>query len=53
MTMINENSLNHRMQDEFVAFQAIIEHQDMTAMKLALEHSRLVMEVLEAAVNSL
>ena len=53
MTMINENSLNHRMQDEFVAFQAIIEHQDMTVMKLALEHSRLVMEVLEAAVNSL
>lgn len=52
MTMINENSLNHRMHDEFVAFQAIIEHEDMTATKLALDHSRLVMEVLDQAVNS-
>lgn len=53
MTMINENTLNHRMHDEFVAFQAIIEQEDMTATKLALEHSRAVMEVLDAAVNSL
>lgn len=53
MTMINENSLNHRMHDEFVAFQAIIEHEDMTATKLALDHSRLVMEVLDQAVSSL
>lgn len=53
MTMINENSLNHRMHDEFVAFQAIIEHEDMTATKLALDHSHLVMEVLDHAVNSL
>lgn len=53
MTMINENSLNHRMHDEFVAFQAIIEHKDMAATKLALDHSRLVMEVLEAAVKSM
>lgn len=53
LTMINENSLNHRMHDEFVAFQAIIEHEDMTATKLALDHSRLVMEVLDQAVNSL
>ena len=53
MTMINENTLNHRMHDEFVAFQAIIEQEDMTATKLALEHSRAIMEVLDAAVNSL
>lgn len=53
MTMINENSLNHRMHDEFVAFQAIIEHEDMTATKLALDHSHLVMEVLDQAINSL
>lgn len=53
MTMINENSLNHRMHDEFVAFQAIIEHEDMTTTKLALDHSHLVMEVLDQAVNSL
>lgn len=53
MTMINENSLNHRMHDEFVAFQAIIEHEDMTATKLALDHSHLVMEILDQAVNSL
>lgn len=53
MKMINENTLNHRMHDEFVAFQAIIEQEDMTATKLALEHSRAVMEVLDAAVNSL
>lgn len=53
LTMINENSLNHRMYDEFVAFQAIIEHEDMTATKLALDHSQLVMEVLDQAVNSL
>lgn len=52
LTMINENSLNHRMHDEFVAFQAIIEHEDMTATKLALDHSHLVMEVLDQAVNS-
>lgn len=53
LTMINENSLNHRMHDEFVVFQAIIEHEDMTATKLALDHSHLVMEVLDQAVNSL
>ena len=53
LTMINENSLNHRMYDEFVAFQAIIEHEDMTATKLALDHSHLVMEVLDQVVNSL
>lgn len=53
LTMINENSLNHRMHEEFVAFQAIIEHEDMTATKLALDHSHLVMEVLDQAVNSL
>ena len=53
LTMINENSLNHRMHVEFVAFQAIIEHEDMTATKLALDHSHLVMEVLDQAVNSL
>ena len=53
MTMINENSLNHRMHDEFVAFQAIIEHKDMAATKLALDHSRLVMEVLDEAVKSM
>ena len=53
LTMINENSLNHRMHDEIVAFQAIIEHEDMTATKLALDHSHLVMEVLDQAVNSL
>lgn len=53
LTMINENSLNHRMHDEFVAFQAIIEYEDMTATKLALDHSHLVMEVLDQAVNSL
>lgn len=53
MTMINENSLNHRMHDEFVAFQAIIEHKDMAATKLALDHSHLVMEVLDEAVKSM
>ncbi len=53
MTLINENTLNHRMHDEFVAFQAIIEHEDMTATKLALEHSRAVMEVLDEAVKSM
>ena len=53
MTMINENSLNHRMHDEFVAFQAIIEHKDMAATKLALDHSRLVMGVLDEAVKSM
>lgn len=50
-TIINENTLNHRMHDEFVAFQAIIEQENMTATKLALDHSRLVMEVLEQAVQ--
>ena len=39
------------MHDEFVAFQAIIEQENMTATKLALDHSRLVMEVLEQAVQ--
>ena len=53
LTMINENSLNHRMYDEFVAVQAIIEPEDMTATKRALDHSHLVMEVLDQAVNSL
>ena len=53
MTLINENTLNHRMHDEFVAFQAIIEHEDMTATKLALEHSRAVMEVLDEAAKSM
>ena len=52
-TMINENTLNHRMHDEFVAFQMIIEQEDMVATQLALDHSRAVMEVLDAAVESL
>ncbi|WP_367007242.1 Gfo/Idh/MocA family oxidoreductase [Streptococcus sp. ZY19097] len=53
MQLVNQNSLNHRMHDEFVAFQNIISNRDYSNQKAALEHSRAVMEVLDAAIKSL
>ncbi|MDY5635419.1 Gfo/Idh/MocA family protein [Streptococcus orisratti] len=53
MQLVNQNSLNHRMHDEFVAFQNIISNREYNNQKAALEHSRAVMEVLDAAIKSL
>lgn len=51
--IVNQNSLNHRMYDEFVAFQDMIENRDFVSQKAALEHSRAVMQVLEEAIASI
>lgn len=53
MQLVNQNSLNHRMHDEFVAFQNIFSNREYNNQKAALEHSRAVMEVLDAAIKSL
>lgn len=53
MQLVNQNSLNHRMHDEFVAFQNIISNREYNNQKAALEHSRAVMEVLDSAIKSL
>ena len=53
MQLVNQNSLNHRMHDEFVAFQNIISNREYNNQKAALEHSRAVIEVLDAAIKSL
>lgn len=50
---VDKNSLNHRMHDEFVAFQDIISNKDWNRQAQALEHSRAVMEVLDMAVESM
>ncbi|MGT2801425.1 Gfo/Idh/MocA family protein [Streptococcus henryi] len=51
--VVNQNTLNHRMHDEFVAFQDIISSKDWNRQAQALEHSRAVMEVLDMAVESI
>lgn len=51
--LVNHNSQHHRMYAEFVIFEKIISEKDLHAMKLALNHSKVVMEVLEAAVKSM
>lgn len=51
--VVNQNTLNHRMHDEFVAFQDIISNKDWSRQAQALEHSRVVMEVLDMAVESI
>lgn len=51
--VVNQNTLNHRMHDEFVAFQDIISNKDWNRQAQALEHSRAVMEVLDMAVESM
>ncbi|REC31169.1 NAD(P)-dependent oxidoreductase [Enterococcus pseudoavium] len=40
----------HRMYDEFKLFNQVIENHDMTFVKQQLEHSKLVMEIVEAAL---
>ncbi|WP_413538802.1 Gfo/Idh/MocA family protein [Enterococcus malodoratus] len=41
----------HRMYDEFKLFAQVIENKDMTFVKKQLEHSKIVMEIVEAAIN--
>ena len=47
------NTEKHNMYDEFVAFEAIIAKRDFDSAKSALEHSHLVMKVLDEAVASI
>ncbi len=49
----NINTPNHRMQAEFIEFESIISNQNIDKAAKALEHSRIVMEVMEEAVKSL
>ena len=41
----------HRMFDEFKLFNQVIEDKDMTFVKKQLDHSKIVMEIVEAAIN--
>ncbi|MGT2742465.1 Gfo/Idh/MocA family protein [Streptococcus plurextorum] len=52
-TLENHNTGQHRMTAEFVAFERMIREMDIEARDQALEHSRAVMSVLEAASQML
>lgn len=41
----------HRMFDEFKLFNQVIEDKDMTFVKKQLDHSKIVMEIVETAIN--
>lgn len=43
---------NHRMYQEFVTFERIIETHDMDAVKKALTHSKIVMEIVDEALKT-
>lgn len=49
----NHNSPHHRMYAEFVAFETIISKNQQEQVQKALEHSLVVMSVLEAAAASM
>lgn len=49
----NHNGNNHRMSDEFVAFEAIIRTNDLEQADELLKHSRHVMAVLDLAVEGM
>lgn len=48
---VNEQTYPHRMYQEFVRFNQIIEDHDLAAGRKALAHSDQVMQVLQAAVD--
>lgn len=41
----------HRMYDEFKLFSQVIKNKDMDFVKKQLEHSKIVMEIVEASIN--
>ncbi|GAA0377691.1 Gfo/Idh/MocA family protein [Bacillus horti] len=49
---VNQQAHAHRMYEEFVKFEQIIANQDTETVKLLLEHSRRVMEVVQLAKDS-
>ena len=51
--VVNLNSLQHRMHDEFVAFEKMVATKDFDSVAKQLEHSRQVMEVLDQASKAL
>lgn len=50
--ILDVNTPHHRMHAEFVAFERVLRERDFEARDEALEHSQLVMEVLEQAIAS-
>lgn len=48
---VNEQHYPHRMYQEFVRFNEIIEKRDLAAARKALKHSEQVMQVLQEAVD--
>lgn len=51
--VVNLNSPQHRMYDEFVAFEKMVAIKDFDSVAQQLEHSRQVMEVLDQASKAL
>lgn len=51
--VVNLNSPQHRMYDEFVAFEKMVATKDFDSVAQQLEHSRQVMEVLDQASKAL
>ncbi|MGM0240438.1 Gfo/Idh/MocA family protein [Enterococcus sp. AZ103] len=49
----NFNTHQHRMFNEFVAFEKMIREHDMTEVNKQLAHSEIVMEILQAAKDSI
>ncbi|EHJ55848.1 hypothetical protein HMPREF9318_02079 [Streptococcus urinalis FB127-CNA-2] len=52
-TIVQENQPQHRMYEEFLVFEEIISHHDFDKASKALEHSKIVMDVLDQAVKSM
>lgn len=50
---VDQNSPQHRMHDEFLAFEEILAKKDYARAQVMLEHSRAVMAVLDQAVESM
>ena len=51
--VVNLNSPQHRMHDEFVAFEKMVATKDFDSVAKQLEHSRQVMKVLDQASKAL
>lgn len=50
--IVDDKIYIHRMYEEFVAFEKMIDNTDLDKDKKALEHSDQVMQIVEQAVKS-
>ena len=48
---VNDNQHAHRMYEEFAVFDRVIQENDQEFVKQQLMHSKIVMEIVEAALE--